>query len=158
MHTLRNIAFHRAIADARSGLGGNQFWATAHNNYLDIAILEWCKLFTDRAGMHHWRKSVTDPDEFFAKLLDEVRSDETAFSEYALSLKSYRDKFVAHLDEDNDILISRMSLARLSTQILFRRLRQHETGDNVFHDFPLRPEDYYLVCLATARKTIRGEA
>ena len=146
------------MADARKTWESKQFWVIAHNNYLDIAILEWCKLFTDRAGKHHWRKSVTDQDAFRAKLLSEIRCDEEAFLEYALSLKIYRDKFVAHLDEDNEIAMPKMTIARLSTQTLFRWLREHEDDCNAYHDAPRRAEDFYALNFAHARKALRGEA
>jgi hypothetical protein len=158
MHVLRNLAFHRAMADSQKSWNQNQFWITAHNNYLDIAVLEWCKLFTDRSGMHHWRKSVTDQDEFRDMLLADVKSTPAEYETYALSFKEYRDKFVAHLDEENTIHVPRMAIARLSTQTLFRWLLTQENDCNAFHDAPHRPEDYYAVCLANARKTLRGEA
>lgn len=46
-----------------------QFWITAHGNFLDLATLEWCKLFAERKGNHSWRKAVSDPACFEKKLL-----------------------------------------------------------------------------------------
>ena len=158
LHTLRNLAYHRAIADSRRPWQEQQFWVAAHNNYLDVAILEWCKIFTDRAGMHHWRKSVVRPEHFAAEMHTVLRSDAETFQAYALSIKSYRDKFVAHLDEENDIRIPRMSIAKLSTQTLYEWLQRHEDDCNAFHGAPLRADRYYAECFTHARRVLRGEA
>jgi len=158
LHTLRNLAYHRAIAESRQPWREQQFWIAAHNNYIDVAILEWCKLFTDRAGMHHWRKSVTRPKEFTAELYAALRSDVASFQTYALSVKVYRGTFVAHLDEENDINIPRMSIAKLSTQSLYEWLQHHEDDCNAFHDAPLRADRYYAECFTHARRVLLGEA
>jgi hypothetical protein len=158
LHALRNLAFQRAMADARRTWESKQFLVTAHNNFLDVAILEWCKLFTDRAGVHHWRKSVTDQGAFSAALLAHVRCSEEEYRDYALSIKTYRDTFVAHLDEANDIDIPTMSIARLSTQFLYSWLLFTEDDCNAYHDAPQRPEEFYAVAHAHARKLLRGEA
>jgi hypothetical protein len=34
----------------------SELWATLNSNFLDIAVLEWCKLFTDAKAYHNWRK------------------------------------------------------------------------------------------------------
>jgi hypothetical protein len=158
MHVLRNLAFQRAMADSRRSWSQNQFWVTAHNNYLDIAVLEWCKLFTDRSGKHHWCKSITDQDAFAIKLQNDIGRNLAEYEAYALSFKVYRDEFVAHLDDANLVQVPSMPIARLSTQTLYTWLRSKEDDCNAFHDAPLRPEDLYAICLADARKTLRGEA
>ena len=158
MHVLRNLAFLRAMVDSRRSWNQSQFLVTAHNNYLDVAVLEWCKLFADSSGRHHWRKSVTDQDAFQIKLLRDIASSQREYETYVISFKEYRDKFVAHLDEENTIYVPRMATARLSTETLYRWLRNQEDDCNAFHDAPRRPEDYYAICLADARKTLRGEA
>ena len=146
------------MADAKKTWETKQFWVTAHNNYLDVAILEWCKLFTDRAGMHHWRKSVTNQDKLMVALLAHIRCSEDGYRAYAISIKTYRDTFVAHLDEANDVNVPKMSIARLSTQFLYKWLLSNEDDCNAFHGAPPRPEEFYLLSLAHARKSLRSEA
>lgn len=52
------MAYYRAgWKDKKLILGGN-FWTGINGNCLDIAVLEWCKLFADRKDPHHWKKIV----------------------------------------------------------------------------------------------------
>jgi hypothetical protein len=54
-HCLRNIAFYRAGWYRQSKIRvSRQFWIGANGNFMDIAVLEWCKLFADAKGQHHW--------------------------------------------------------------------------------------------------------
>jgi len=115
MHVLRNLAFQRAMASSRRSWSQNQFWVTAHNNYLDIAVLEWCKLFSDRSGKHHWCKSITDQDAFAIKLQNDIGRNLAEYEAYALSFKVYRDKCLAHLDDANLVQVPSMPIAMLST-------------------------------------------
>jgi hypothetical protein len=52
------------------------FWRQVNGNFFDMAVLDWCKLFGDqkqtplkRVGEHHWRRVVSDPEMFEARLL-----------------------------------------------------------------------------------------
>lgn len=157
LHTLRNLAYHRAITDSRRPWKDQQFWVAAHNNYLDVAILEWCKTFTDRAGMHHWKKSVVRSEDFAAEMHTALQSDAESFQAYALSIKSYRDKFVAHLDEENNINIPTMTIAKLSTQALYEWLHYNKNDCNAFYDAPHRADRYYAECFTHALRVLRTE-
>jgi hypothetical protein len=58
----RNLAFYRAreSGKARALLSASHpqasFWRQANGNFLDICVLEWCKLFGDKKGKHHWSR------------------------------------------------------------------------------------------------------
>jgi hypothetical protein len=72
---MRNLAFHRAGLDnevKRNLLNPNHpqggFRLQAHGNFFDISVLDWCKLFADRKGEHHWRRVVDEDDRFRADL------------------------------------------------------------------------------------------
>ena len=56
-----------------------QFWINAIGNFLDICVLEWCKLFGEKRGKHYWREIISDPDSFFQELLNETGLTETEF-------------------------------------------------------------------------------
>jgi hypothetical protein len=45
-HFTRNLAYYRAAQD-RIARTSPEFWRTVYSNFLDIAVLEWCKLFDD---------------------------------------------------------------------------------------------------------------
>lgn len=75
-HCTRNIAYYRVGFVGERGGGDlkqpTQFGATVNGNMLDIAVLEWCKLFADRKARHHWKRFVQSDGEqkrFLAGLL-----------------------------------------------------------------------------------------
>jgi hypothetical protein len=113
----RNIAFYRAGWHEKARLFLLEqhpeavFWRQVNGNFLDIAVLDWCKLFGDpkgtsrnRLGKHHWRRTVSDPNGFEAGLLDHLQMDEAGLGVLIGRIREYRDKFLTHLD--NDLLMN----------------------------------------------------
>jgi len=133
---LRNFAFYRAAQDAKKAWAGEQFWITVSNDFLDIGVLEWCKVFGDKRAKHDWRKSVTDQAAFHAALLDHIRLTEDLFEDYISEIRTYRDKFVAHLDEDERMNIPNLAAAIKSTQFLYHHLLESEDDCDAFPDAP----------------------
>jgi hypothetical protein len=70
-----NVAYFRAGqsqtgSEARApSYARSAFWAQVSSNFLDIAVLEWCKLMGDDKDKHFWRNVVADPAAFEASLL-----------------------------------------------------------------------------------------
>jgi len=91
-----------------------EFWKNANSGCVDIAVLEWCKLFTEVRGKHYWAKSVPDEDAFKQDLYARLEVTEPEFARYGKAIKHYRDKFVAHLDEEAAMFIPRLRQARRS--------------------------------------------
>jgi len=79
------------------------FWRVIHGNLLDMAVLEWCKLFgsdhEDRQPSH-WKNIVPEEDheKFRTELYNHLGIDRKAWLEYWKEIKTYRDKAVAHFD------------------------------------------------------------
>lgn len=153
LHCLRNLAFLRAAQDASRRWAGQQFWITAHNNFLDTAVLEWCKIFGDKRAKHDWRKVVTDQDMFFTCLLEHLRVKEDEYEDYIAAMRAYRDKFIAHLDEENRMNIPNMNIAIKSTQFLYRWLLECEDNCDAFLDAPPNPIAYFRKFRTEARAT-----
>jgi hypothetical protein len=101
----RNLAFYRAGQSdkALTLLSATHpqasFWRQANANFLDLCVLEWCKLFADRKGEHLWSRVVSDIAQFKDGLLRHVGLDAHAFEGEIDAMRLYRDKFVAHLDD-----------------------------------------------------------
>jgi len=144
-HFLRNLAFYRAGWDGRAPVRTEQFWVTANGNFLDHCVLEWCKLFADRRGKHHWRKVVTDHDAFFAGLLEALKLTEAEFDGYIEEMRKYRDKFVAHLDLDEIMHIPRLRLARKTAAYLHDYVLVHEDDGDFFPEAPPKAARFYTV-------------
>jgi hypothetical protein len=151
------LAFFRAAHDARRQWMGQQFWATAHDNFLDIAVLEWCKVFGDIRAKHDWRKVVTDKDLFFLKLLDHLRLTKALFDEYINEMRTYRDKFIAHLDEENRMNIPNISIAIKSTQFLYQWMLMEEDDGDAFWDAPENSVLFFRKFISQARETYAAQ-
>jgi len=57
----------------------HHFWRQVSVNFIDLCVLEWCKLFAGKKDKHHWRNVVTDPETFKAKLLHCLGLEEGQF-------------------------------------------------------------------------------
>jgi hypothetical protein len=152
-HCLRNIAFYRVgwKRDRKRPRVERQFWVGANGAFLDVAIMEWCKLFTERAtvrggGRHHWRNVVIDKKaDFMTGLCVRLGVSEADFERYAKSVVRYRNKFVAHLDEDRTAYIPFMWVARSSAAFLFDHLRSDPMLAKYLPDFAQSAVAYYAI-------------
>lgn len=138
---LRNLAYLRAFKDVHARIPMDwtrDFWITQGGNCTDIAVLEWCKLFADRADKHHWSRIVADLDAFKPSLLARLGMEEAAYSDYVTSVRRYRDKFVAHLDSDNVMDIPMLDIAERAVFFYHQHLTTQEVSDplQVFRPLP----------------------
>jgi hypothetical protein len=136
LHFLRNAAYYRAFSAQRGPRRREQFWRTVHGNFLDVSVLEWCKLFGDLRAQHHWSKCVSDQPAFCKALYAHVGLSAAEFEAYRIELRTYRDKFVAHLDELNEINFPDIQSAIDSVRFLYRHMLVNEDDLNAFHDAP----------------------
>lgn len=155
LHCIRNLAYYRERRVELFKPPENQFWRTVDGNFIDICVLEWCKLFADTQGKHYWKKVVRDKDLFFTDLLKELACTDDQFTKYINEMRSYRDKFLAHLDDENIMNIPRLDKAEKSIIHLYRYLLTHEKEENCFSDAP-NIEEYFSNNSAEA-KTIMGK-
>ena len=142
-HFLRNLAFYKAGWRKNKLIFNEQFWVNTNGNFLDICILEWCKLFGEKKGQHYWQKVITDQPAFLAQLLHAVGLTEVEFNIYIEEMRTYRDKFVAHLDSEEIMSIPKLKVARKSTSFLYSYLLAHEEEDNCFYDAPPKASQFY---------------
>lgn len=162
-HTARNIAYYRTGYVSEDGTGPlkhrTQFGATVNSNMLDIAVLEWCKLFADhRNGHHHWTRFVRDAEaqrQFLGVILTRNQISRDTWQRYLDSMRVYRDKFVAHLDQGNVMDIPQLSIALECVLILYAHIHAHAPA-HVFDTPHLMalPHDldaYYNACRQEAR-------
>jgi len=140
-HTVRNIAYYRAGWVDGDFVSGEDFWRNANSNFLDIAVLEWCKLFGERNGKHHWRKVVPDPDVFLPTLRNGINITEEEFNEHCNQMKTYRNKFVAHLDNQPVMHIPRLTMVIDSTVFLYGLIRGE--FEEFLADAPANLREFY---------------
>lgn len=77
------------------------FWRVIYANSMDIAVLDWCKLFgSDHQDYQpiHWKRVIQDHGEFRNGLFAALDADRDQWGEYWLGMKRYRDTYAAHSD------------------------------------------------------------
>jgi hypothetical protein len=146
------------MAECQSEWEHFEFMIAAHNNFLDLGILEWCELFTESGGKHHWRQSISDQPAFQAEVLEAAGKTEAEFTDYKDWLRRYRNRFLAHLDEDNAYRLPPMAPAIASTKVLLRWLLEREDDCAAFPQDHVSAEAFHAHVLAHARAALRGEA
>lgn len=156
MHFVRNAAYFRAYNAAAPTRRRTQFWSTLNGNFIDICVLEWCKLFGDKKAQHFWEKSISEHKRFLEGLLKAVGMSDVGFEAYRLDVRTYRDKFVAHLDERNEMDIPRLEPALDSIYYLYHYLLENEDDCNAFNDAPRDAKARYHEHLEEGREAHAG--
>ena len=143
-HTLRNIAFYRAGWHGTSPRFRNtQFANSLNGNFLDQAVLEWCKLFADNKGKHHWRSVILDKKTFEEGLYKSIGINKSVYKRYLLDVLRYRNKFIAHLDDERIMHPPKLKVARKATVYLYDYLRAHPVAKEALSDVNLKGCEFY---------------
>jgi hypothetical protein len=131
----------------------------ANGAFLDIAVLEWCKLFTEFKGKHHWKTVIRDPSTFRKGLRESLGLSGGQFDKYAKTVLHYRDKFVAHLDDEVTVQYPIMWPARRSTAYLYNYLLSDPSLAIYLTDFTHTAKDFYHVMYKhSIREYLAGSA
>lgn len=141
-HFARNFAYYRAGWDGKTLRRGTEFWKTVNGNCIDLCVLEWCKLFGEPRGEHHWHQVVSDPAAFGAGLYSAVGMNADAFEQYRVKARAYRDKFVAHLDLEMTALLPHLDPAWASVRYLHAYVVSREAESDIFVRLPLDIDEY----------------
>lgn len=142
-HCFRNFAFYRAGWKGFHLQAKTQFLSTANSGFIDIGYLEWCKLFADLKGNHHWHKVIRDHQHFESELLNFLKITPEEFSTYIKAVRTYRDKFIAHLDDERVMHPPKTKIARNSAAFLYDYLRAHPEANQSLQDANLTARQYY---------------
>jgi hypothetical protein len=134
----------------------NDFWTTVNGNFMDICVLEWCKLFADQRGKHSWGKVVSDPIGFRQGLLRELAMSEREFLAYAGEVREYRDKFVAHLDSEEVMQPPVLDVVKKSVSYLYDFILTHEDRGGHFPGVPAKSAAQFSISLAEQAGSVYG--
>lgn len=118
IHTLTNAACYRAGTDSLPVMGKHHFWLRAHNNFAEMAVLQWCKVFADKNAKHYCLRVITKPEGFTTELLAHLKLNPEEFNAYVLLMRNLRDKFIAHLDDDLTAAMPKLDPAIASASFL----------------------------------------
>jgi hypothetical protein len=135
---LKNAAYYSGGASLSvSAQPKSQFAVVASNNFLDMAFLDWSKLFWDRQGLHRWNKILPSSTSFMDRVLVALGMDADQFAAFAKSVAHYRDKELAHADVYEVIDIPALAAIIESTILLYESLRSEcgkEPSPSAPHD------------------------
>lgn len=139
VHLVRSAQMKRAITavDPEPNLN---FWRLILGNQLDMAVLEWCKVFGSDGEATHWKKIVpaTEHDLFRGNLLSSLGISPEQWGEYWNEMKDYRDNLVAHHFEFNltttnyPMLDIAIKSSFFYYKYLIKQLRSH--GEHSYRD------------------------
>jgi hypothetical protein len=142
-HYMRNCAYYRAGWDGKTMLRKEQFWRGINGNFMDLCVLEFCKLFAEQKGRHHWRKVITDQPKFLAGLLAKLKLSNEEFGDYVRGMKFYRDKYVAHLDDETGGNYPTLGSGKIAAAYLFDYLLENEDEGSFFPDAGSTAAEFY---------------
>ena len=120
VYLARSTKMKRALTEVDPNPHLN-FWRLILGNQLDVAVLEWCKVFGSDGEATHWKKIVppTKHEQFRNDLLTAVSVKPAAWAAYWKEMKAYRDNQVAHhIEMDKDAKFPELDLALSSSFFL----------------------------------------
>jgi hypothetical protein len=149
-HFVRNLAYYRAGHD-RLTKTSPPFWITVDGNFIDTAVIEWCKLFGDRKEKHFWANVVADQSGFEAEMLHHLGMTAAQFDSYIDEMRTYRDKFLAHLDDLTVMDIPFLERAKAAVEFYHSHVVKLEAAADDLRGLPNNLADYYQDCFDEAR-------
>jgi hypothetical protein len=101
-HCISNIAAYKAnwrknAMNESELVVERDFWKRANGNFLDIAVLEWCKVFSEKNGEHHWSRIFKHKQEWMREFCQYMNMSQKEFHAELQRVVKYRNKYVAHL-------------------------------------------------------------
>ena len=142
-HYLRNCAYYYAGLDGNTPKREGEFWRGVSGNCFDLCALEFCKLFGEKRGKHHWRKVIEDEAAFLSGLLVALHMSAAEFNDYIESMKFYRDKYVAHLDDQLGGNYPFLEPGKQAVSYLYDYMLEHEDKSDFFPDATQTAAEFY---------------
>jgi hypothetical protein len=152
-HFVRQFAYYNATLAQYSS--NDKYWLTVSGNFIDVCVMEWCKLFGSKSktNYYHYRNVLGDPDRFKASMLDMHALDEKSYLELWGSIKKYRDEFVAHLEKSENTPVPNMQVAGQLVDHYYRALTNEFPHLTSVIDLPKHIDQYYVKCLNEAKSS-----
>jgi len=102
VNIVRNYATYTAIHNDFERLSQSNFWRITYNATLDIAVIDWCKLFGGYKETTHYRNCTERGiNDFAAQVLSVCKIIEPEYGSLHSSIIKYRDKAAVHIDLDD---------------------------------------------------------
>ncbi len=129
-YCIANIAAYRVNWQSENNVRhqrvDSDFWMRANSAFFDMAVIEWCKLFSDNNGKHHWSLTFPKKQEWKNLLLRHMQLDEDAYDFELHKIRSYRNSYVAHLDEPKSMTYPLTEFMLKSSEFLYDSIKTSE--------------------------------
>lgn len=113
----------------------NQYsWLSQNDNFHDIAVLEWCKIYADTRGQHYWRRSISDVVTYQSGFLVRIELTEAELKDYKNHMRTCRYKLRSNLESEEVIHIQHTQAAVSSTMYLYDYLLENKETGGCFAD------------------------
>ncbi len=143
----------------RQLINNNDFWKRANGNFLDMATIEWCKLFLDKNKNKsdfaecNWKNIFKNHDEWRSDLLTNMSISLGDFEKAGKSILDYRNKYLAHRERSSkDLFYPRTDFMLQSTLHLHKMLQT--CCEVTIHSGQITIEKHYDYWLNEARNEI----
>lgn len=157
LYVIGNIACYKAgWTNQKTFKIDTDFWRKVNGNFLDIATLDYCKLFVDINGKHHWSTIFSDKKVFREKLFTSINLSEECYKNEVVEIKKYRDKFLAHLDEPTSLYYPNSEIILKSSIYLYHQLATNSKTIMALSDVDIEPQDFYDKYYEDALKEIKN--
>jgi hypothetical protein len=152
-HFARDLAYYRAGHGRLTAGKYSQILVTIDGNFLDMAVIDWCKLFGEKKGRHFWGNVVAD-QAFEAEMLAHSNQSANQFTDYIKEMRVYRDKFLAHLDDQRVMNIPTPEHAQVVVEFYHGYVVRHEALAGDLTGLPTDLAVYYKQCFEEARSML----
>ena len=154
-----DIHLKRAL-HAADGQPRLNFWRVIYGNLMDMAAIEWCKLFGSDHEQHqpaHWKNVIPegDHDAFRKRLLAALKISPDDWLAYRDKIKDYRDNQAAHfraawLESPNGQQYPELEIGLKAVYFYYGEIVARLNANGVTNHYPDDIEDYCRRFLAQA--------
>ena len=150
IYVVRNAANYRSMVKYKDDFNQN-YWIHIFNNFFDLAILEWCKVFGTDSEPTHWKTLVDDHESFRKGRLKHMGLTESEWESYWTKAKNYRNNIITHFRKNPNKVKNYPALDNIITSACYYYgwLVKALAERNIIQE-PESLEVYYNNCLKQA--------
>lgn len=143
-----SLAFHRAtITNLNTPKSEEEYAAWVRTNFLDYAIARFACFFgSTGSNPTHWKNLVEEEHQvdFRAELLSKTSQSLEEWQNYRNLLLNFRDRYLAHLDDENQFVLPSLNQAHIAAKHYFDWLIERNSGLLINHpEFERDLQQYY---------------
>ena len=147
LFVIRNLACHKTLYKYKDDFK-KSYWKLIFNNFLDIAIIEWCKMFDSKDDTTHWSNHIKNKKEVGDKLLKWANMSQQEWDKYREDIKCYGNS-VDKYHKQNIKSYPDFSCVVIACYVYYDALIKELRMLGV-NDYPDELKEFYQSCLGEA--------